>query len=109
MSAAPHRTAKPDISPEALRAMPGDALDALYAEFHSRVFACYDEVDRVPERNREAALARAQQRAAPLIEQARAVHDERVRRLRRKARRWWIATAAVAVAGTLGILWMLAR
>lgn len=109
MSGRRDKPAPVDTSPERLRALQGDELDALYAEFHTRVFACYDEIEQVPERRREAALARAQQRAAPLIEQARAVHDERVRRLRRKARRWWIATALVAVAGSAAIAWLLMR
>lgn len=100
---------KADLSPAALRALSGAELDALYADFHSRVFACYEGIDDLPESRREAAQVRARRRAEPMIERARAVHDERVRRLRLKARRWWIATIAVAVAGSLGIAWMAMR
>ena len=98
-----------DTSPAALRALPGSELDALYADLHRRVFACYDGIDELPPRQLEAAQVAARRRAEPMIEQARAVHDERVRRLRLKARRWWIATAAVAVAGSAGIIWLLLR
>ena len=49
---------------------------------------------------------RARNQAEPLIEQARAVHSERVRRLRLRARRWWIATVAVAVIGSALIVWI---
>lgn len=98
-----------DTSPAALRALPGAVLDALYADFHRRVFACYEGIDELPAARRESAQSAARKRAEPMIEQARAVHDERVRRLRLKARRWWIATVAVAVAGSAGIIWMLLR
>lgn len=98
-----------DTSPAALRALPGTELDALYADLHGRVFACYEGIDELPERRREAAQGAARRRAEPMIEQARAVHGERVRRLRLKARRWWIATIVVAVAGSVGILWLLVR
>ena len=98
-----------DTSPEALRRLSGSELDALYGDFHRRVFAFYDGIDELPERRREAAQADARRRAEPLIEQARAVHEERVRRLRLRARRWWIATIAVAVAGIAGIAWLALR
>ena len=101
--------ASADTSPAALRALPGAELDALYADFHRRVFACYEGIDDLPEARREAAQAAARRRAEPMIEQARAVHDERVRRLRLKARRWWIATVAVTVAGGAGIFWLALR
>ena len=99
----------PDASPAALRALPGAELDALYADLHRRVFACYDGIDDLPRARIEAAQADARRRAEPMIEQARAVHEERVRRLRLRARRWWIATVAVAVAGSAGIAWLLLR
>lgn len=98
-----------DLSPQALRAMSGDALDALYQRLHQQVFACYAGTDTLPERKRQAALERAGRRAAPVIEQARVVHAERVRRLRARARRWWVAAAALAVAGLAAIVWMLGR
>ncbi|MGO1541263.1 MAG: hypothetical protein ACTHXB_06460 [Luteimonas sp.] len=102
-------TPSADTSPAALRALPGAQLDALYADFHRRVFACYEGIDELPAARREAAQAKARRRAEPMIEQARAVHEERVRRLRLKARRWWIATVAVAVAGSAGISWLALR
>lgn len=98
-----------DLSAEALRRMPAAELDALYEDYHRRVFAFYDGIDELPEARREAAQAAARRRAEPLIEQARAVHEERVRRLRLRARRWWIATVAVAIAGSAGIAWLALR
>ncbi|WP_149195785.1 hypothetical protein [Luteimonas suaedae] len=98
------------VAPEALRRLSGRELEALYADLHRRVFACYDEGERAAEAgcvDRDTATARAQARAAPLIEQARAVHAERVARLRRRARRWWIATVVVAIAGCGTIAWLL--
>ena len=95
-----------DTSPDALRRLSGSELEALYGDFHRRVFAFYDGIDELPESRREAAQVAARRRAEPLIEQARAVHDERVRRLRLRARRWWIATVAIAVAGSAGIAWL---
>lgn len=92
-----------DTSAAALRRMSGGELDALYAQFHRRVFAFYEGIDELPEHKRQAAQVRARNQAEPLIEQARAVHTERVRRLRLKARRWWIATVAVAAAGSAAI------
>lgn len=98
-----------DVSAEALGALPGSELDALYADLHRQVFACYDGIDDLPESRRDAAQVKARRRAEPMIEQARAVHAERVRRLRLRARRWWIATVAVAVAGSAGVAWLLLR
>jgi len=98
-----------DLSPEALQRMPAAELDALYEDYHRRVFAFYDGIDELPEARREAAQAAARRRAEPLIEQARAVHEERVRRLRLRARRWWIATLVVAVAGSAAIAWLALR
>ncbi len=95
-----------DTSADALRRMSGKELEALYEDFHRRVFAFYDGIDELPASRREAAQVAARRRAEPLIEQARAVHEERVRRLRRRARGWWIAAITVAVAGSLGIAWL---
>ncbi|MGY0559959.1 hypothetical protein ACW7G2_04445 [Luteimonas sp. A277] len=98
-----------DTSSAALRRLSGSELDALYEQFHRRVFAFYDGIDDLPEAKRGAAQVRARNQAEPLIDQARAVHAERVRRLRLKARRWWIATVAVAVAGSAAIAWLALR
>jgi len=98
-----------DTSSETLRRMSGKELEALYEDFHRRVFAFYDGIDKLPASRREAAQAAARRRAEPLIEQARAVHQERVRRLRLRARGWWIATVVVAVAGSAGIAWLALR
>lgn len=104
-----HQRPRVDVSPEALRRMPAAELDALYEDYHRRVFAFYDGIDALPETRRDAAQATARRRAGPLIERARAVHEERVRRLRLRARRWWIATLAVAIAGSAGIAWLALR
>ncbi len=98
-----------DTSPEALRRLSGRELEALYEDFHRRVFAFYDGIDELPEARREAAQVAARRRAEPLIEQARAVHNERLRRLRLRARRWWIATIAIAVLGSAAIAWLTLR
>ena len=63
-----------DTSSAALQRLSGSELDALYGDFHRRVFAFYDGIDELPESRREAAQAAARKRAEPLIEQARAVH-----------------------------------
>ncbi|WP_407352896.1 hypothetical protein [Luteimonas sp. R10] len=102
------------FAPGALRRLSGRELEALYADLHRRVFACYEDGELATEsgrvdRDTAAARAQAQAQAAPLIEQARAVHAERLARLRRRARRWWIATVVVAVAGGGALLWLLAR
>jgi len=57
----------------------------------------------------EAAYARAEEDAAPLIAEARALNDERVRRLRRRARTWrWLAIA-IAIIGATVIAWLVLR
>ncbi|WP_101927432.1 MULTISPECIES: hypothetical protein [Luteimonas] len=55
----------------------------------------------------DAIYAKAEQRTAPLIEQARVLNDERVRRLRARAQRWRVGTLVIAVVGSLALLWML--
>lgn len=92
--------------------MSGRELEALYTDLHRRVFECYEDGELAAESgrvDRDTATARAQAQAAPLIEQARTVHAERVARLRRRARRWWIATMTVAAGGSGALLWLLAR
>ncbi|NZA26973.1 hypothetical protein H0E84_11325 [Luteimonas sp. SJ-92] len=100
------------VAPEALRRLPRRELEALYADLHRRVFECYDDAELAAESgrvDRDTATARAQALAAPLIEQARAVHAERVARLRRRARRWWLATVATAIGGSGALLWLMVR
>lgn len=102
--------APPDA--DALRRLPGDELDRRYAELHRQAFACYEDAELAAESgrlDRAAATARAQAQAAPLIERARALHAERVRRLRLRARRWRIAAAGVAVAGGIAAFWLALR
>lgn len=106
--------AAPDdpVAAEALRRLSGRELDALYADLHRRAFECYDDGALAAESgriDRDTAAARAQAQAAPLIEQARVVHAERLARLRRRARRWWIAAVAVAIGGSGALLWLLVR
>lgn len=96
----------------ALRALSSAELERRYADLHRQVFACYEDADLAVESGRlgrEAATARAEAQAAPLIERARALHAERVRRLRLRARRWWIAAGATLAVGGAAIAWLLAR
>jgi hypothetical protein len=55
----------------------------------------------------EMAYAQAEAEAAPLIARARALNEERVRRLRLRARRWHTAAITVALAGTAAVaVWL---
>jgi len=57
----------------------------------------------------EAEYARAGEEAAPLIAEARALNDERVRRLRGRARTWWSLAVATVVIGAAVIAWLALR
>lgn len=99
-------------SPADLRQLPGPELERRYAQLHREVFALYEEAEATSNASggaRDAANARARARAQPLIEQARLLHAERLRRLRLRARRWWWATGTVTAAGTVLVLWLLVR
>ena len=57
----------------------------------------------------EAEYARAEADAAPLIAEARALNDERVHRLRKRARTWrWLAVAT-ALIGAVVVAWLVLR
>ncbi len=98
--------AKPDldVSADHLSRLSTRALGARYAELHAAVFACYEEE---PSKHDPAARrAAAEKRAAPMIEAARVVHAELVRRLRRRARIWWGVTASLTVIGIVVVAWV---
>ena len=96
-----------DTSPRALRRAGNDALSQALHDLQREAFAVYEAAASAAEGGDATALARAEATVAPLIARAQAVNDERVRRLRARARRWWIATVAVAAAGVAAIGWLL--
>lgn len=90
------------------------ALDALLQQLQKRAFEIYEDAALRAETNPAQAIgayARAEADAAPLIAQASAVNEERVRRLRRRAQAWRTAAQAIAILGAIGLLawWWLAR
>lgn len=83
-------------------------LDALLHELQRRAFDVYEDAALRAEANpalAEMAYAQAEAEAAPLIAQAKALNEERVRRLRRRARAWRRTALAVAVTGIAAIAW----
>lgn len=96
------------------RGLSNGELERRYAALHREVFALYESAQGgagadTTRDGTDAAHRQAQARAQPLVEQARRLHEERVRRLRRRARRWWWATGAITVTGTALVLWLIAR
>lgn len=93
--------------------LPRARLDALLHDLQKRAFDVYEDAALRAEANpaqAEAAYAQAEADAAPLIAQARALNEERVRRLQRRAQAWRKAAVVVAIAGaTVLMLWMLTR
>lgn len=87
-------------------------LDALLHDLQRRAFDVYEDAALRAEANpaqAELAYAQAEAEAAPLIAQARTLNEERVRRLRRRARVWrWLAIAT-ALAGAVVIAWIATR
>ncbi len=96
-----------DTTPGALRRAGNDALSEALQDLQREAFAVYEAAASAAEGGDATALARAEVDVAPLIARAQAVNDERVRRLRARARRWWTATVAVAAAGIGAIGWVL--
>ncbi len=98
--------AKPDldVSADGLSRLSTRALGARYAELHAAVFACYE--DEPSTHDPAARRAAAEKRAVPMIEAARVVHAELVRRLRRRARIWWGVTVSVTAIGLVVIAWV---
>lgn len=89
-------------------------LDALLHNLQKRAFEIYEDAALRAETNpaqATEAYARAEAAAAPLIAQANAINEERVRRLRRRARAWRLAAQAIAIIGAFGLLawWWVAR
>ena len=88
-------------------------LDALLHELQRRAFDVYEDAALRAEANpaqAELAYAQAEAEAAPLIAQARALNEERVRRLRWRARLWRRMAIAVAIAGVAALAgWTLVR
>ena len=83
-------------------------LDAQLHELQKRAFDIYEDAALRAEANparAEVAYAQAEAEAAPLIAQARTLNEERVRRLRGRARAWRRAALAVAVIGIAAISW----
>ncbi|MCD9027176.1 hypothetical protein LDO26_02965 [Luteimonas sp. BDR2-5] len=80
-------------------------------DLQARAFEVYEDAALQAEADparAEAIYRQAEQRAAPLIESARVLNDERVRRLRARARRWRIIALATAVVGGAVLLWLVA-
>ncbi len=93
-----------------LHALSNAELEARLQDLQRRAFEAYDDAALAAEaRNDRTAYGRAEAQAAPLIVEARAVNDERVRRLRRRARNWRVAGLAIAVAGGAAISWIAMR
>jgi len=95
------------------RSLSNAELEAGLHDLQQRAFAIYERAalaaEDDPGGRDAAAYAQAETDAAPLIAQARALNDERVRRLRARARWWHIAALAVGVLGSIAIAWRLMR
>lgn len=97
-------------SPDDPRALSNAALDTALDAARAEAFAQYEQAaqvaDAAPKRATQV-YADVEARVAPLIEQARVLNDERVRRLRARARRWRNATWVILVIGVAAIAWLL--
>lgn len=83
-------------------------LDERLRELQQQAFALFEDAALAADvRSDRGAHARAERTAAPLIEEARALNAERVRRLRARARRWRNAAAGTAIGGGVLVLWLL--
>lgn len=99
----------PDDAPDP-RMLSNTELDARLHDLQRRAFALYEAAaQRAEAQDGEAAYAHAETQAAPLIAQAKALNEERVRRLRARARRWRHAATAVGALGLGVIAWWMAR
>ena len=88
-------------------------LEALLHDLQKQAFDLYEDAALRAESHpaqAEAAYAKAEVEAAPLIARARMLNEERVRRLRKRARAWRNAAIAVAMAGLAALAsWSLAH
>lgn len=83
-------------------------IEALQKRAFDRYEAAAAQADDTPDADAAARLyAQAEADCAPWIAEARALNDERVRRLRLRARCWWIVTAAIAVAGAVALAYLM--
>ncbi|WP_242112491.1 hypothetical protein [Luteimonas aquatica] len=92
------------LSPQALQ----DRLRALQARAFQRYEAAAARAEAEPARA-DAEYAQAERDVAPWIAEARAVNEEFVRRLRRRARGYRLAALAAALLGACAIAWWMAR
>lgn len=92
------------------RTLPNAALERRLHTLQQEAFALYEAAAAAADAGEgEGAFARAEHETAPLIAEARRLNDERVRRLRARARGWRNAAIAVAVVGALLVLWLVQR
>jgi predicted anti-sigma-YlaC factor YlaD len=83
-------------------------LDALLQQLQKHAFEIYEDAALRAETHpaqATAAYARAEAAAAPLIAQAKAVNDERVRRLCLRAHIWRRTALAIAIIGSAALAW----
>ncbi|HST45826.1 MAG TPA: hypothetical protein VLK29_11455 [Luteimonas sp.] len=100
------RAAAPRFDPAALS---NAELDARLRALRQAAFDLFEHAAQsVDARDDRTAHARAERKAAPLIEEARLLNDERVRRLRARARRWRTAATATAIGGGTVVLALVA-
>ena len=95
-----------------LAALTHAGLEARLHALQKRAFEIYEDAALRAEANparADAAYARAEEEAAPLIAQAKALNDERVRRLRKRARTWQSLAVAIAVIGAAMVAWLVLR
>lgn len=92
-----------------LRTLAGSVLDARLRDLQARAFAIYEAAAQAAERGDLDAYPHAEREAAPLIAQAQAFNDERVRRFRARARRWRIAAIVIGVLGAALVAWLALR
>ncbi len=89
--------------------LPNARLEALLHELQKRAFDIYEDAALRAEADpaqAEAAYAQAEADAAPLIAQAKALNEERVRRMQRRARAWRNAAIAIAITGAGVLVWL---
>ena len=92
------------------RALSNAALEARLHELQRRAFEVYEDAALAAEaRDDRGAYARAEAEVAPLIAEAKALNDERVRRLRARARAWRTAGLSIAAVGAAAVGWLATR